>query len=343
MKVFTRQQKPAAVPYSRNWGCGRIWLRRCNIGQTIAAVALALCAQCLVCGPAFAQASFANLGGVVMTRAEQIARGIEARPISGMTYVRSATAYGRVLDPKRLAALAARVASVRELREATAAVAVAARTARPRGAGTARAKVPVAWAKLRAVMDAARAEWGNTLAAEALKGSQVFTALASGQNALVELTVPGLGRVPAPAVLQLRPLDRAGKPIVGLLVSASPRSDPPAQGESFFYRIPVGRTLRPGLRVVAQLPLSKKRAQGVRIPKAAVVWRGDRGWVYVQAGPERFVRRPVPTDRPVPGGWFAAHGWKPGERVVVRGAQTLYSEQSRAEIARLASGGSFGG
>lgn len=319
-------------------------------GQVLAfVVMLALWMQGFAGGAAVAAQATASVPTVVMTHAQQIASGIGISSIGAMSYVRSATAYGRVLDPQRLGALRDRL-NTALLRQHDASVAWStaqqaaqrldpsssrhgdaasprARAAQAREA-RARARLDAANAAMQAAERAARAQWGDTLAAEALEGSPEFDALASGQASLVDLTVPeGLGGTSAPALLRLRLLDGSGKSTLGRLLSPSPRLLPPTPGTGFFYVVAVAN-LRPGLRVLAQLPLSDKHVEGVRIPKAAVLWIKKRAWAYVQVGPERFVRRPVPTERPVPGGWFAAHGWQAGQRVVVRGAAALRAREA---------------
>ena len=67
-------------------------------------------------------------------------------------------------------------------------------------------------------------------------------------------------------------------------------------------------------------------------PRAAVVRSEGRAWVYVQLGEPRFRRQVVNLDAPTPGGWFAASGVGPGDRVVVDGAQTLLSEEFKSQI-----------
>lgn len=68
------------------------------------------------------------------------------------------------------------------------------------------------------------------------------------------------------------------------------------------------------------------------MPKEAVVWWQGRAWIYMQRDAERFARRELPTDSPVPGGWFVADAISPDQRVVTKGAQQLLSEEFRAQI-----------
>jgi len=87
---------------------------------------------------------------------------------------------------------------------------------------------------------------------------------------------------------------------------------------------------------------------GVVVPESAIVWLDGQAWLYLQRPPsalpaepeggdtsesaDRFVRRRVPMDEPVAGGWRGTEGFSPGDAVVVTGAQVLLSEEFRSEI-----------
>ncbi len=87
---------------------------------------------------------------------------------------------------------------------------------------------------------------------------------------------------------------------------------------------------RPGLPVAASVPDIQQTLAGVFVPAAAgVQWNGF-AWVYVQRGEGRYLRVRLDTSTPVPGGWLAASGVAVGDRVVVRGAEVLLSEEFRS-------------
>ena len=116
------------------------------------------------------------------------------------------------------------------------------------------------------------------------------------------------------------------------LVGAAPEADPVTRLPAYLYR--AAREwpgARPGTTVSALLPAGPVTA-GLLIPDGALVqWEG-LVWAYVQQQPGRYVRRRVPTDRPAPGGFFVAAGWRPGDTVVVTGAEQLLSEEFRARV-----------
>ena len=97
---------------------------------------------------------------------------------------------------------------------------------------------------------------------------------------------------------------------------------------------------RPGAPVEAMLVKPGGPATGAVVPATAVVQWSGLAWAYVQQrgwrDSTRFVRRRVDTSRPVPGGWLVtsadALGVRAGDRVVVRGAEALLSEEFRSRV-----------
>jgi hypothetical protein len=52
----------------------------------------------------------------------------------------------------------------------------------------------------------------------------------------------------------------------------------------------------------------------------------------VREGPDKFVRKLVPTAQEMGNGWFTAEGFEPDDKVVVSGAQLLLSEELKFQI-----------
>jgi multidrug efflux pump subunit AcrA (membrane-fusion protein) len=67
------------------------------------------------------------------------------------------------------------------------------------------------------------------------------------------------------------------------------------------------------------------KLDGVVVPRSAVVRHEGKGWVYLQTGEDAFVRREIELDRPTEAGWFVPTGITAKDRVVVTGAQTIFS------------------
>lgn len=203
-----------------------------------------------------------------------------------------------------------------------------------------RAHLQSAQATLLAAGDAARSRWGDVLVSWALAvRAPQLDALNSGQQALLSVALPHseVAGTPPPTIHIGLPVTGGGE-ITAHLVSPSPLADPVIQSPTYFYRAPRGG-LRTGMRIEALLPAGQS-VGGVVIPNSAVVWYANRPWVYVQSDDTHFVRREIAVDTSAPGGWFAAQ-WHGGERVAVKGAALLFSQefQPKPQAGSPSSGG----
>lgn len=179
-----------------------------------------------------------------------------------------------------------------------------------------------------AVEQSARQKWGGVLAAAAIADAPLFRRLGGQREVLLRVAVPsGAGMTKAPAKLQVAANDGSLK--TARLVSPSPLADPRVQGATFFYSARADGLL-PGTTLTAYLPSGAQQA-GAIVPAAAVVWWQGKAWVYVQTGPGRYLRRELAGAVAVEQGWFAPGAFR-GAQVVVRGAQTLLSEELRSQI-----------
>ena len=294
------------------------------------------------------QAATASAGTVAVSPAQATASGIEVRAVPITRFQPQTSAYASVLDPGPLLQLCGQLRSAQA--QADAARAQAGASAREYRRLTLlnsqdhtvsdkvteaahatwdvdRAHLRSAQATLRAAGDAARSRWGDVLAGWALAArAPQLDALNSGQQALLSVALPQSGTTGSPP-----PTIRIGVPGTGggestaHLVSPSPLADPVIQGPTYFYLAPRG-ALRTGMRINAFLP-DGQSLEGVAIPNSAVVWYANRPWVYVRSDDTHFVRREIAVDTPASGGWFVAHGWRGGERVAVKGAALLFSQE----------------
>jgi hypothetical protein len=64
----------------------------------------------------------------------------------------------------------------------------------------------------------------------------------------------------------------------------------------------------------------------------ALVRVRGKTYAYIQKSADQFVRKEVPLDDPVAGGYFTSVNFAPGDSVVVAGAQTLLSEEFKSQI-----------
>lgn len=117
-------------------------------------------------------------------------------------------------------------------------------------------------------------------------------------------------------------------------VGRAPSTSPAAQGDTLLYRVvaPSDAPLRPGMAIIAEIPTAGAEVPGTIVPRSAVLRYGGLAWVYVATSEEQFVRRTIELAAPLEKGWFVSSGVTPGESVVIHGAQSLLSEELKAQI-----------
>jgi hypothetical protein len=196
------------------------------------------------------------------------------------------------------------------------------------------ASVKAAQDGLSLLESGARQQWGSVIANWLLTNPPALQRLIQQRDLLIQVT-PGPGlKTPAPDAVRVQADD--AKISRALFVSSLPRLDPRIQAPSYLYATPANYDLVPGMNLIVLLPQGA-RVRGALIPASAVVWWQGRAWAYVQTTADTFVQREVATDAPMENGWFAAKGFSPGEKLVIKGAQQLLSEEFSSQI--QASGG----
>ena len=174
----------------------------------------------------------------------------------------------------------------------------------------------------------ARERWGPVIGGWVTGGSPALERLLKRQDVLVNATLSPDASLPQPPDTAFLERDRASR-VVARFVSEAARTDPRIQGASLFYVAPAKSGLLPGMSVTVSIP-EGATVTGSRVPRSAVVWTEARAWIYISNDPTTFVRRPIATDSPDGEGYFVGD-LPPQARVVVRGAQTLLSEESRSQ------------
>lgn len=299
-----------------------------------------------------------SVGTVVISAAQMAMSGIAVQTLPLSQFQSHTSAYASVLDPGPLlqlrgqlhaaqlqadAARAQVVASAREYQrlavlngqshtvsDKVTEAALASRDAD-------RAHLAAAQASLVAARDAARSRWGDVLVgwASAAHSSQL-NALNGGQQVLLSVALPNNETADTPpSIIHLGQSAGSAAQIIAHLVSPSPLADSLIQSPAYFYLAP-HTGLRSGMHLEAFLPTGQQQT-GVIIPDAAVVWYANRPWVYVQTDATHFVRREISVDTPATGGWFVTH-WQGGERVVVKGAALLFSQEFQPKPQAAGSG-----
>ncbi len=194
---------------------------------------------------------------------------------------------------------------------------------------TARATAAAARVRLLTQQAALHQRWGQVISRWMTEENTQWQALISGRHRLVKLTRP-LGNPPIelPLAAEILLADDTMVPITW--VSPAPTIAPGLQGQADYF-LATSRldSLSYGLQITGLIRYGAKHS-GVIVPSTAVVWSQGNAYLYVEDNHERFERRQLHTDQPVPGGWFEANGLIPGMIVVTKGAQILLSEQTLA-------------
>lgn len=192
--------------------------------------------------------------------------------------------------------------------------------------------------------------WGPILGKSLADDTTLARDLVLHKKVLVQVTLPlgaSIAEAPQTAAIEIS----TGQRITIELVSPATRTDPKIQGVSFFYTADAASGALPGMNVTALLP-NGQSTPGVAIPASAVVWLQGRAWVYLQTAANAFTRRQIPTTEAQPGGGYvvpalansqrseppssdvdgAEQAIPTNERIVVKGAQMLLSQEFSAQI-----------
>jgi hypothetical protein len=166
---------------------------------------------------------------------------------------------------------------------------------------------------------------------EAVDSGQPILRVARYDRLLAKAALPAGGAAPTAAgTARILPLGREPQVLKGVRVGAA---EPQLLGDAALYGVdaPEAR-LRPGMAFTAYLPLPGEAAKGVVLPRAAMLRLEGEHWVWIRSADDQFTRREVEHARPVEAGWFVAEGFKPGEKIVVGGAQLLLSEELKSKF-----------
>ena len=106
-------------------------------------------------------------------------------------------------------------------------------------------------------------------------------------------------------------------------------ADGPGGVDKFFIadsKIPAGT------RVVASLSASLKNTAGVLVPNEAVIWYSGKPWIFKQLSDGVFARVEIDAAVDLGAGWFEVETLRPGDKIIVSGAQLLLSEELKYQI-----------
>ena len=247
--------------------------------------------------------------------------------------------YGRVLDPAPLSLLVAELVSSRSAAAASQQelerlkVLSAQDNASPRALQAADAAAQRDCALADAARQGLLATWGGAIA-DRKDLADLLQSLATGENALVRIDLLAGDFLKTPPLgARLFALADENNAVEADFIGTAPAVDAQTQGQGFLFLV---KSRPPGFGAGAALLGFVKVAggaqNGVVIPRAAVTRFNGKPWIYLLTDATTFLRREISLEYPLAEGWFAAQGLKPGDRVVVGGAQLLLSEEQKYQI-----------
>lgn len=265
--------------------------------------------------------------------------GLQTATVAAATQAPEIKTYGRALDPAPLVGLLSDMTSTRAALEPSSKEYQRLKALFDQGQNTSAKALETAEAALKRdqiVLQAAEARlvaaWGKSVAAEPDLPAFVLS-LAGLESVLVRLDLPSGEAVTDTPTGARVVLPGTAQPVEARFLGRTTTTDPQVQGEGFLFVITnAPPRLTPGLVITGYLQLPGQPRQGAVVPDDAVVRSAERTWVYTQTGDTTFARREIVLDHPVAEGWFVTNGVAPGDRLVVIGAQTLLSEERKAQI-----------
>jgi hypothetical protein len=291
-------------------------------------MAIALCAC--------AWASGASGDVVRLDAAQRELAAIVAAPLAAGADAGEVTAFGRVLDPTPLLDLALARSTTASTAERTRRErARVQRLSRGQDNASVRELEAAEDADLRARLDAeaARARlasaWGDAIA-DMPDLDALLTRIAKRRVALARIDVPAAVEVSGnPAAIAVATATQPPAPLSARILGPLPSVDPVLQGAAWLVLIeseppPFGSAL------TAKIALPGRSMEGVVVPRSAVVRRGGAAFVYVEKAEGEYEPRRVELSRPQEPGWLVGDSLRPGERVVVAGAQALVAAEGAA-------------
>jgi hypothetical protein len=272
--------------------------------------------------------------------AAQLRFGVSVATLKGVAAPTGTPTTARVLDPgpllkldSELAAAAAGFAASRAEALRTRKLFSEDRTVSARVVEAASAQEQADLQRVNAAHRELALEWGGGVAdLQAHRRAELLDELAGAKAELVRVEIPTGSPIPrAGTSIEVRG-NSASEVFAGVVLGTLPTADPRLQTRGALVelkgdaaKLPIGQMLSADVPAVEVAGVD-----GVILPRAALLRRDARVWVYVQTAPTAFVRREVRDFRPGLSGWFVAKGFAPGDRVVATGAAALLGIESPA-------------
>lgn len=196
------------------------------------------------------------------------------------------------------------------------------------------AKLDGSLVELQAIKEQALQTWGETIGTWIVdKDSKEWQRLLHHKDSLLLVTLAANDTLAADvSFIRISRDGTREQARKAYYVSPALLTDKVMQGETYYFKTATGK-LRTGMRIDAWVVEANKPLQGVFIPEQAIVWHQGQQWVYVQVDDDLYERRPLQTGRVSAGGIFTQTDLAMGDKLVLKGAQMLLSEEFKWQIA----------
>ncbi|MEO5739143.1 MAG: efflux RND transporter periplasmic adaptor subunit, partial [Vicinamibacterales bacterium] len=126
----------------------------------------------------------------------------------------------------------------------------------------------------------------------------------------------------------VRTLGATGPPLIATRVAAPLKGDPSAASVDLYYAVSrAASTLRPGERVLVELPLTSTE-KGLVVPEQAVLYDiHGAAWVYEDLGGNAYARRRIEVARHAGDRAVVSRGVAEGAKIVTAGAAELFGTE----------------
>ena len=281
----------------------------------------------------------AQAESVVLTidAATQARLGIATAPLAATRRASVAKGFAHGLDAVPLATLDADIAVATATLVASDAEAVRSRALNAADQTVSKKTAEAATAQARA--DAARLgllrrrlglEWGPSIQALSdVRRGRLIADLAAGRATLVRIdSATGLSHLRGSAAIELG----GGKVAYAAILGPARVGDPRLQSTGLLALVSGPQAMALGVGAVAPASISMGTgANGVMIPRAALLRTGGQTVAYIRKDAGSFERRPILGGLSDPAGLFAPSGFRAGDQVVVKGAAQLYAAETRSQ------------
>jgi len=270
-----------------------------------------------------------------LNKEDQEHAGLKIAILEAVETTPEAKGFGRVLDPSPLAMQLVDISSAQAAFEASQKELDRLKVLHAQNQNVSTRMLEAAEATARRdqiLLQAAQARlklaWGKI--AERKDLSTLVDSLVSLKSSVVRIDLPLGSSVSAlPTGARVAPLGAEQNLVDAEFIGLSTTADPQVQGQGFLF-LPQTNALIPGAAVIGYLKVPGTPKHGVAVPNAALIRYEGEVFVYLQTSNDTFQREEVKLDTPLSNAWLVTNGLKPGQKVVVTGAQQLLSEELKS-------------